>query len=197
MVATVDALNHMNTFSETVTPEGYTLRTTTYADGTTRIERYFLDGQLESVSGTAVHPERYDYSAVNGNRVTTQYKLGANDDASEWVKTITDGAGRSIMTVYADNTYAFNVYNSAGQLVRSVDPDGVNTLYAYNSLGEQEYTSRCATSDRLSIVLEGDDRITRTTTDYALHGTDVVRRTTPRTPKRVAPKRVRPKKGRI
>ena len=177
MVATVDALNHTNTFAESVTPEGYTVRTTTYADGTTRIERHFLDGQLESVSGTAVHPVRYDYAAVNGNRVTTQYKLGANDDASEWVKTITDGAGRSIMTVYADNTYSFNVYNSAGQLVRSVDPDGVNTLYAYNVLGEQEYTSRCATSDRLSIVLEGDDRITRTTADYALHGTDVIRRT--------------------
>jgi RHS repeat-associated protein len=181
VVATVDNLNRTNTFSEVVTPAGFTIRTTTSADGSTRIERYFRDGQLESVAGTAAHPVRYDYASYQNGfsgtfRVTTETKVGPNGATNEWVKTLTDGAGRAVQTVYADGAFSFNVYNSLGQLVRATDPDGVTSLYAYNASGEQEYTAVCVSPNRQSLMLEGADRVTRTTSDYALRGTEVVRR---------------------
>ena len=49
----------------------------------------------------------------------------------------TDLLGRNFKTEYADGTYAMNYYNSKNQLVKSVTPGGVVTLYSYDNLGRQ------------------------------------------------------------
>jgi YD repeat-containing protein len=54
-----------------------------------------------------------------------------------------------------------NHYNAKGQLDRSVDPDGVTTLFTYNALGEQ--TASAVDMNRNgSIGLAGPDRVTTT-----------------------------------
>ena len=79
------------------------------------------------------------YSYVDG---TTETKLNADGSStSEWVKTITDGLGRQIATVYADNSTNQSIYNSQGQLASTVDPDGVTTTYSYNAKGELALTT--------------------------------------------------------
>ena len=40
--------------------------TTTFPDGTARVESYFLDRALKSIGGSAAYPELYDYD-VDGN----------------------------------------------------------------------------------------------------------------------------------
>ena len=62
-----------------------------------------------------------------------------------------------------------------GQLVRSVDPDGVTTLYAYNALGQVEFQAIDANQNGI-INLAGPDRVTQAVSDVALHGTNIVRR---------------------
>jgi hypothetical protein len=53
----VDALGNTTTFSETIdAPTGHTIRTTTAADTTTRIETEAQDDSLLSVAGTGAHP---------------------------------------------------------------------------------------------------------------------------------------------
>ena len=49
----------------------------------------------------------------------------------------TDLLGRNFKTEYADGTYSMNYYNSKNQLVQSVTPGGVVTLYTYDNLGRQ------------------------------------------------------------
>ena len=49
----------------------------------------------------------------------------------------TDLLGRNFKTEYADGTHSMNYYNSKNQLVKSVTPGGVVTLYTYDNLGRQ------------------------------------------------------------
>ena len=58
---------------------------------------------------------------------TIALDAGGND-TSEWTKTYTDGVGRTYKTVYADNHSSRSSYNSQGQLIKQVDPDGVTTF---------------------------------------------------------------------
>ena len=71
--------------------------TTTYPDGSTRIEEYYQDGTLYSVTGSAVHPVRYEYLLASGTASTErigikEIKLGENGD-SEFILTWKDMAG--------------------------------------------------------------------------------------------------------
>ena len=84
--------------------------TNVYPDGGTRIEVYCSDGQLQSISGTAVAPVQYQYGAEQDGGIwrafTLQIKLDANGGTSEWVKTYTDGAGQPYKTCIPDLTCA-------------------------------------------------------------------------------------------
>jgi RHS repeat-associated protein len=169
-VRETNALNGVTTYTYSLNGSGETVRTTTYPDTATRIETYYQDGSLKSVTGTAVFPVRYEYGVESDDGVprpfTKEIKLNLNGtDTAEWTKTYTDLLGRNYKTVFAaaSTPYPFTLstFNNAGQLVSQADPDGVVTLYAYNTKGELEYT--CLDSNRNGTLdFTGPDRITRT-----------------------------------
>ena len=127
LASTSDALGNVTTYARNYVTEGnnttYT-ETVTKPDGSTQITTY-LNGQQTAISGTAVHPQTFEY--------------GPN-----WQKTLpqnqtvyTDLLGRQYKTVYADGTEALQYYNNKNQVIKSVSPAGRVTLYEYDGLGRQ------------------------------------------------------------
>jgi RHS repeat-associated protein len=180
-----NALEGITSYSRIIT-NGQRIVTITNPDGGTRIETYFRDGELASLTGTAVFPVRYEYAAElevynewgdGWPRVTRrEIKLDASgEDTAEWTKTYDDGLGRNHITVFANAATNLAFLNNKGQLWKQRDPDGVVTLFGYNSLGERAYT--CLDSNRNDVIdFEGEDRITEIKNDVvASHGTNVVR----------------------
>lgn len=178
LISSADAVSNITTWSEMIDGNGHTVKTTTYGDQSTRIETYYQDGQLLSVTGTAVHGVRYVYGADSNGQFTQAIKLTADgNDSSEWTKTYTDMAGRPSMTVSADGSSNRSSYNGQGQLVEQVDPDGVTTLYAYNAKGELE-TTAIDMDQNSQIDFGGTDRITQTENSVVAADGTTVRRTT-------------------
>ena len=162
--------------------------TNTYPGGGTRIETYYREGRLQSVTGTAVHPIEYLYSADQDSdgtwrEYTQEIKLTAAGETNEWTKTCVDGAGRSYKTIYSiasgSNPYSQSYYNEYGQFWKQVDPDGVITMYIFDNSGglnqgQIQYTITALSStaraitdydtlvSSLSVLESGTDRIQKT-----------------------------------
>lgn len=179
--SSTDALGRVTTTAETTDAAGHRVVTTTYPGGGTRVETYYQDGTLLSVTGTAVAPVKYEYGVDADGAFTKEIRLGAATGSgpaeTEWTKTYTDFAGRPFKTVTPTST-STSFFNSLGQLARTVDPDGVQTLFAYDALGRR--TTTAVDLDRDGVIdFDGTDRITRTTTDHlTAHGTTVERTAT-------------------
>jgi len=69
--------------------------TTTYPDGGTEIREKYRDGQLKSLSGTAVPDRYYTYGAYTGGLWKQESKLTATGGTDEWMKTYTDALGQT------------------------------------------------------------------------------------------------------
>jgi RHS repeat-associated protein len=170
--------------------------TVTKPDGATQVTIADRAGRTVRVTGTAAAPVRYEYGTATLSDAagwgiststpvpyTKEIKLSAaGADTAETTTTYTDFLGRPIKTVYGDSAASRSFYNAKGQLVRQTDPDGVQTLYTYNELGERllavlDY-DRNGTNSIPGIDLGGMDRITRTTTVVGTRDTIPVRRTT-------------------
>jgi len=63
--------------------------------------------------------------------------LGTSTSATEWTLTQYDWLGRPVSITYPDSAQSTNHYNVLGQLEKSVDPDGVITLFGYDDEGRQ------------------------------------------------------------
>jgi len=171
LLAQTNALNGATAYVESADPvTGALVRSITYPNGGTRIEAYYADGSLKSVTGTAVHGQAYGYgveynSDLGANcsyTVVTNLDGGGNPTA-EWVKTYTDLAGRTVEKLYAGNGYndasgqyhsgpnTISYYNAVGQLWKQVDPDGVTQLFTYNSKGDRNFAITAVTSGTQSI----------------------------------------------
>lgn len=159
LTSTKNALNQQTNYTETYTG-GEITRTATLPDGsTTRIEKSYPDGQTKSVGGTGAHPVNYEYGVESGLLFSKEIRVGPSNATSEWVKTFTDVAGRAVKTVYPDGAAASSEYNSKGQLTKSMDPDGVTTLYAYDGEGRQSMMAIDADGSG-GIDAGGTDRVT-------------------------------------
>jgi hypothetical protein len=205
LVVQTNALNGVTSYAEsTDATTGGLIRTTTNPDGGTRIEAYFVDGTLKSVTGTAVHGKAYGYGVEYPDigdycSYTVETNLDASRNlTSEWTKTYTDRVGRTTETRRGDDFYDSNwklqrpiscsFYNTAGQLWKQVDPDGVTTLYIYNGKGEQSFNITAVSDDTKNIsdyptlvsslgsIQGGVDRITQTTNDVTADQGNTVRR---------------------
>jgi RHS repeat-associated protein len=183
-VSSIDALNNTTSSTNYLDANGQFIRVTTYPDLTTRIETYSGGSSLMKVTGTAVHGIRHEYGVQSDGGVQRSYtkeiKLDASgNDTSEWTKTFTDGAGRAYKVVYADATgspSSQSFYNTKGQLAKQVDPDGITTLYQYNSKGQGEYTATDVNTNGV-IDFAGTDRIVRSVTFVTTNATANVQRT--------------------
>ena len=183
----INGLNGTTTYVESFNGSNQRVRTTTYPDTGTRIETYNKDGTLQKVTGTAVFAARYEYGIETtgvdaGKFFTEEIKLLADQvtDSSEWTKTYTDALGRSCKTIVADSTtgteadnpFTKSFYNNKGQLAKTVDQDGVTTLFQYNLKGEREYTAVDLSSANNTADGNGNfpidlgvDRVSRTVSD--------------------------------
>ena len=181
-----NALNGVTSYAQSVDGSGHKVRTTTNPDGGTRIETYFKDGSLLSVTGTAEFPVYYEYGIEleGGYYRTFTKEIKGSTTGTEWTKSYTDMLGRAYKTVYADatpdtesdNPFTLTFYNDVGQMWKQVDPDGVSTLYQYNAKGELAYTA--LDMDRNDAIdFTGTDRITSTVSDVLANYGTTVRRT--------------------
>ncbi|HEY9250168.1 MAG TPA: malectin domain-containing carbohydrate-binding protein, partial [Rariglobus sp.] len=186
---TEDALGNETTYAY-IYPSGGGLTTTTTFPATTagagtRIETVYADGRTKEISGTAVSPLKYAYgtwtASGQAGEWTQEIKVGESSSETEWTKTYADIAGRTVKMDYPAPTGTVSAtlaYNTLGQLVRQTDPDGVQTLFAYNAKGEREVTAVDLDQDGI-IDYTGTDRITKTVSDvYSRSGTVVSRSTT-------------------
>jgi len=160
------------------------LKTTNiYADDSTRIETHFMDGRLQSVTGSAVHGVRCDYGVISDGGTYRLYeaRILLDSGGSDTLETVTnyfDMLGRIYKTAYPSATgpiFSVSYFNTNGQSTNDIDPDGVSTLYVFNAKGEQSHTVIDMNQDHV-IDFAGADRITMVTNDVVSdNGSDVRR----------------------
>jgi RHS repeat-associated protein len=177
--ATTNALDQITLFAEAHGLSGttnITTRLTNSSSGPQRIEGRYLDGQSKSITGGLAHPVRYEYGVHSGGTFTKEIKLDASlTDTSEVTTNFFDLLGRPYKTLYADGAFSQTFYNDLGQVSKEVDPDGVTTLYQYNSKGERSFMVLDVNRDG-TIDWAGTDRITWTTNYVANNGVADVHR---------------------
>ena len=150
-------------------------RTVTQSDGSAMIYAELKDGRLQSLTGTGIVHEYYEYSLnFNGSQTTTTRYRTAVDDNRKISRTV-DMLGRA--TVDTMNTFS----GSTASVVRSYGPGGWLTkvtseqsapiVYEYDVLGNLERTGIDLND---SGVLEANSKepINETLTTYAYLGVD-------------------------
>jgi len=191
VIETYDALNNKTDYAYSYPTGGGLVSTTTYPAATsgatrgTRIETAYGDGRTKEVSGTAVSPLKYAYGTWTASGLagewTQEIRVGDASVETEWIKTYANLAGHTVKTEYpapAGTVFTSMTYNALGQLEKQTDPDGVATLFAYNTKGEREVTAIDLNQNGV-IDYTGTDRITKTVRDaYSKSGTIVSRTTT-------------------
>lgn len=161
------------------------VHTQTFADGGTVITTTYPDGTPDRTTGTAVHPalrEEGVQLGVNVDGVTQNVRwvkesalTAAGALSGEWTRTWTDFAGRVWKMDSANGGVSRTHYNAIGQRIKAVDPDGVATLFAYDTEGQLIVTA--VDMDRDDVIdYNGTDRITRSTKSYTTRAGAVVER---------------------
>ncbi|MBN1670084.1 MAG: hypothetical protein JXR37_03580, partial [Kiritimatiellae bacterium] len=179
MKSTTDACNRTTSYLNVTNEDSELEVTTTYPDGTTRIETHYRDGRLKCVGGSAVHPLFHEYGAdpANGGE-WTRVCFGADSTAAEWEKTYTDMLGRQWKTEYPDGYAQVKAYNALGQQVKQTD--GITTrLFAYNAKGEQTISAVDMNGNGvIDSAASASDRITEFRTAVIHYAGKDVRETT-------------------
>ncbi len=186
-----NALGGVTIITYGISSNGGLCVTNIYPDNGTRIEKYYRDGRLASLSAKPRAPgairllceqDTVDYGSGYGRgnewrEVKLEIKLNGNG-TNEWTKTYFDGLGRAYKTVYAAASAPYptaqSFYNALGQIWKQVDPDGVTTLFLYNVLCVKEYTILATTDTALnitqdqlaSLLVNSEDRITQVEKTY-------------------------------
>jgi RHS repeat-associated protein len=183
MIAETNATGVVTTYAYSVPDSsGYYSNTITYASGTsvaaTRIERYYREGTLDRITGTAVHPKRFNTQGAGDKRMEEFVLDGTGADTVQKTTTYVDQAGRVYKHIsqHIGNSYTRLFYfNSKGQLWKEEAPDNAITLYTNNTRGELEYRVLDFDLDN-GIDWAGTDRISQSVLDVLTsHGTTVRR----------------------
>jgi hypothetical protein len=166
---TTTVISHFTVNGGDLLPSGDTI-TTTYADDSTSIIAKYRDGRIQSVSGTAVPDESYDYATHTengGGEKTIQTASGVV--TSEF----TDLLGRARKTVSGatgTTTYTYHPLSAAagarGKLESVTDGDNVALSFGYDSEGERTTTSRT-----IPLASGTATRVTTTTRDVVANAT--------------------------
>jgi len=96
-----NALNGVTLYARGTNASGQTVLINTAPDGGVRIETYYQDGSLLSVTGIAAHAVQYLYGVDGDGPFTTEIKVTDSGGTNEWVKTSTDLLGRAYKTTYS------------------------------------------------------------------------------------------------
>ncbi|MDB4673550.1 hypothetical protein OAF27_01935 [Verrucomicrobiales bacterium] len=171
-------------------PAGYlsTYRMT-YADGRTHVTRRATTAlPSPTVLIDVIDLEVYSYEvlpATGFSGIVTNMATGVGSvsgaPGSRWTQTVRDRYGRVREKILPDGTSAnatvseLTTYNNLGQLFSRVDPDGVTTLYGYDSQGRR---NRVVTDLDGTGTITGTDRTTTTGWKYQATPSGVAMRTT-------------------
>ncbi len=144
----------------------------TQPDGSTIVRTYAADGRLLILSGTAVHGLNYEYGVEEDQGLWRAYTRTTNlmPDGGETQESVTvfeDSLGHVYRTVYAGGAEERRFYGLDGQLVKSVDPDGVTSLYESDLLGNVQ-TSVIDMNRNGKIDWKGKDHISQSVRDYII-----------------------------
>ena len=189
LIATITATTHSAQTQPTpALPAGIGRRVvTTYpqADGENSPpfsqQDFYLDGTLAESSGDMIPALRYTYGADDDGQFETQSYVDTGGSLRETVVTRKDSLGDPISTSQPAGTTApaastIYRYNSLGQLASMTDPDGIVTLYGYDSLGQRIITALDLNKD--STINAADDRVNQTISEIADRDGILVERTT-------------------
>jgi RHS repeat-associated protein len=164
-------LGSATTYSYSTNANGGQVMATTFADGNFRVENYYCDGQLQCITGTAVHPVYYEYGVDADGAYTVEYK-GPAASATEWIKTYRNMLGRTWKTVYPGGYVQTITFDALGREAKTAD-GFTSALSAYNDRGEP-FRSAVDMNGNSTIDLAGTDRITETENAYTMFdGKDV------------------------
>lgn len=148
LIASTNALGGVTTYLTSTNGSAERVITSTNPDGGTRIETYFQDGNLKSITGTGIQPVRYEYGIESESgyyrTFTKEIKLDSSyADTAQWIKSYADGAGRTYKTLFAGSSapYQQSWFNNKGQQWKQRDPDGVVRLTSYDLQGKPFYSA--------------------------------------------------------
>jgi RHS repeat-associated protein len=159
LIRTVDARGAVTLRQYRTNALGERVVTTILPDGSTQVETSYLDGQLKSVTGTAVRAQFYDYGADEQGVYSVVYE-GEDNSAAQWTRTYADRLGRAWLTLHSDGHRVETRYDRAGRMVSITD--GLTThLTAYNAKGEA-FRSAVDMDGNAEVDLAGDDRVSET-----------------------------------
>jgi YD repeat-containing protein len=122
----------------TYTSEGR-ITTVTRPGGATEITTNYIDGRVKSITGIGVVSRYYTYGVNADGTKWTKVNFGSADSLM-WEKTTVDTLGRTVSTEKPgpNGTETIqNIYNNLGQLERIITPGQADTIYTYDSLGNQ------------------------------------------------------------
>lgn len=175
---TKDALNNQTIYSETYNT-GQTTSTTTYPDTTTEITVTDSEGQLVSLSGTAVFARGAD---LDQERVELDSTLGyyvhiqRNGETNNWVDSYTDALGRVYKTITIKGATAKQFYAAgSGRLTKSVSESGAVTLYYEEPANN--ISIEALDVNQNDTIDYGTDTITRVKTDVLTENSIIWNRT--------------------
>ena len=177
ITATTNALNHFTTYSESVDAGGETTHTTTFPNLSTRIEVFNRDGSRSLIGGTAVRSARWEYGPTNNGTYTTEVKRTSDDvDTSESIIRILDMIGRPSKELFPGDAANQSFYGTNGLLSKTIDPDGVTSLYEYDAFAKLEYMTVDMNRNGVK-EFSGADRIAQNVSDITSNYDTYVRRT--------------------
>ncbi len=177
LIASQDAVGNLTQYSEIIDVNGFTVSTTTFANSAEEIETSYGDDNLFTLGGSAARPVKFVYGVISDThdgrtfnaQFTREIKLGSGSEETEFITTYTDMLGQ-IYKVESPRpngsvlTSTISFFNNSGQLIKTVDPDGVTTLFTYNAKGEREDTAVDVDGNDIIDYSGIVDRITRTET---------------------------------
>jgi len=159
-----NGLGGVTTYSWGMNGSGQTVYTNINPDLGTVITTNHADGSVLRIGGTAAQPIDYLYGVDGASEPFTVSRKLTASGTNEWSTTYLDRIGRNLRTQYSSGTNAqCSFYNNKGQLIQSLDPDGVMTLYDYDAKGEQ--VTQAVHLGAGTNIDYSNDRITYSTND--------------------------------
>ncbi|MBT7701859.1 MAG: RHS repeat protein [Verrucomicrobia bacterium] len=143
--------------------------------GVTNLTVRYLDGRTHytEVNGTRKTTLEYGIEGTDGRQYTTTYIGPSGTSSATKRKAVTDMQGRSVINespAFGGGTLTgTNMYNSAGQLVRTSSAGSVPTLYQYDEWGVQVLSALDINTNG-TVDLSGPDRVTSNATAYVEEG---------------------------
>ncbi|HMP90393.1 MAG TPA: hypothetical protein PJ991_09335, partial [Kiritimatiellia bacterium] len=177
----IKSRNHASIITEYEYEQDGLLTRTIHPGGAVEETLTYLDGQMKSVTGSAVVEKHYEYGVnADGTKWTMVYTGPGGSDSEMWERSTTDALGRTIKVerpAFGGGalTNAF-FYDNVGRLSKQDPGNGAAaTLFEYDEMGNMIRSGRDVDGNNL-LTLASMDRISDNETAFLQSGGDWWRR---------------------